>query len=244
MRYKIASLAAAAIMIGGVQVASAADMAVKARPMVAPLVAYNWSGFYVGGEIGYQWNRDKFGDPGRIGGPVGPNTFTWNAFTGGLLAGYNYQMNALVLGVEGDLEWAGRRTGSGTGTLAGNVPFVTGHAALRWQASIRGRLGYAMDTNLFYVTGGVAFGHFDLGFDFPIGAAPTDNFSKTLTGWTVGAGIEHAFTQNWIGRLEYRYTDFGSADGSIIICCAPPPDSQHHELTANTVRAAVSYKFP
>jgi len=239
MRHFQYALLAAVAAIGFASIASAADMPIKA-PMMAPAV-FNWTGFYVGAQVGYQWNRDEFGDPNRIGGPVGPNTFSADGLIGGLHAGYNYQINSAVIGVEGDYEWSGG-SGEGVGTLAG-APFVTGHAALKWQGSIRARLGYAADTTLFYLTGGAAFGRFDLGYAFPVGAPVVDSFSKTMTGWTVGGGVEHAFSPNWTARIEYRYTDFGSADSSIVNCCAGPPSGQHHELTANAIRAAVSYKF-
>jgi outer membrane immunogenic protein len=64
-----------------------------------------------------------------------------------------------------------------------------------------------------------------------------------MTGFTVGGGIEHAIDRHWTARIEYRFTDFGDANGSIVHCCAPPPNHQHHELDANSVRGAVSYKF-
>ena len=219
----------------------AADMPVKAPAYVAPAPLFNWTGLYAGGQIGYQWNRDTFGDPNRIGSPVGPNSFNDNGLIGGIHGGYNYQFNAFVVGIEGDYEWASG-SGQGTGTLAG-LPFVTGHAALRWQGSLRGRLGYAIDRTLFYVTGGGAWGHYNLGYTFPLGAPVIDPLSKTLSGWTIGGGIEYAFAPNWTTRVEYRYTDYGSATGSIVNCCAGPPSSQHHELKANAVRVGLTYKF-
>ena len=221
--------------------AMAADMPVKARP--APVeVVYNWTGFYIGGQVGVQWTRDEFSDPDRLGGPVGPNAFDFPGLIAGAHAGFNYQTGNFVLGIEGDIEWADA-SGSGTGTLAGGAPFVTGTAKLKSQASIRGRLGFAMNRTLAYVTGGAAFGRFDLGYIFPIGSVLLDPLNTTRTGWTVGAGLEHAFVGNWSGRIEYRFTDFGSVDGSIVNCCAPPPSAQHHELQAHAFRAGLTYRF-
>ena len=74
-------------------------------------------------------------------------------------------------------------------------------------ASLRGRVGYAFDRTLIFATGGIAFTQFSAEADLCNGASL--NADQSLTGWTVGAGAEYAFTDNWIGRLEYRYYDFG-----------------------------------
>jgi outer membrane immunogenic protein len=146
-----------------------------------------------------------------------------------------------VVGIEGDLEGVSA-SGSGTGFIAG-VPIVTGHADFDWQASLRGRVGVASGRTLFYATAGAAWAGVNFGYTFPIVGGVTDSFSKTMTGFTVGGGIEHAIDRHWTARIEYRFTDFGDANGSIINCCAPPPNHQHHELDANAIRGAVSYKF-
>lgn len=100
---------------------------------------------------------------------------------GGGYAGYNFQINPnWVVGVEGDLMASGQRTN-------------------HWDSSVRGRLGYAYDRYLFYGTGGVAFGDIR-----------NNGSSKTRTGWTLGAGVEAALTNNMTARVEYRYTDLGS----------------------------------
>lgn len=107
---------------------------------------------------------------------------TSDGFVGGGFAGYNFQVSPnVVVGVEGDVTGTNRSTND-------------------WDATVRGRLGYAYDRYLFYGTGGVAFG------DIKNAGA-----SKTKTGWTLGAGIEAALTSNLTGRLEYRHTDLGSA---------------------------------
>ena len=212
---------ASAIALGGVGAASAADMAVKARPM--PVAVYNWTGCYIGVSGGGKWvrARDTVNIPAAAPSPaalvnIDSEPDTW--LVGGQ-AGCNYQSGKWVFGIEGDAH--AQRWSSFTTLGAGvPVPFVTGDQyGLRsdWQASVRGRVGYAMDRTLFYVTGGVAFtqvrsytnwipGVFG-GVAFP-GTIAYD--SKTLTGGTVGAGVEYAFTNNFTVGVEGRYTWYGN----------------------------------
>ena len=217
--------------------ALAADLPVKAPAYKAVAPMFNWTGFYVGAQAGYQWHHVGFGDPI----PIIPNLGTYNAngFIGGVHAGYNYQVGNVVAGIEGDIEWAdasGRGIGTGTDT-------VIGTGELKWQGSARGRLGLVFDRTLLYVTAGAAWGRFNFGFGFPVIAPVFDNFSTTLTGWTGGGGIEHAFAKNWRARIEYRYTDYGTAKGSIVNCCAGPPNHQAHDVIAHAVRGGISYAF-
>lgn len=130
--------------------------------------------------------------------------FRLNGLLGGMHAGSNWQRGSIVYGVEADLDYT---------TLQGGTDFaypggVTGRLSFRsdWQGSLRLRAGFAKDTWLFYGTGGLAFGHATL-TAASAGLSMADN--GLHVGWTVGAGIEKAFNQNWIGRVEARYTDFG-----------------------------------
>ena len=120
-----------------------------------------------------------------------------------------------MFGVEGDAH--AQRWSSFTALGAGSpVPFVTGDQfGLRsdWQASVRGRVGYAMDRTLFYVTGGVAFTQvrsYSNWIPFQIFPGTIAYDSKTLTGGTVGAGMEYAFTNNFTVGVEGRYTWYGN----------------------------------
>lgn len=101
------------------------------------------------------------------------------------------------------------------------------------------RAGYAVDTWLFYATGGVAFAHAKFSLAYTWGETTVSD-KNTHVGWTVGAGIEKAFTPNLIGRLEARYTDFGKKtfdpfnSGGIAI------RSDWHQAS---VTVGLSYKF-
>ena len=239
MRYKIASLAAAAIVFGGVHAASAADMAVKARPMVAPPV-FSWTGCYIGGDVGYAWARDRDSEITTATGAASPfSPASAASVNGPKLGGYlgcNYQMSQFVIGLEGDGEWADLK-GSANFVTPAPPDFYT--TTIRWQASARGRLGYAFDRALLYVTGGAAFAHVNERDQVGVTGAFTDH-ATTRTGWTVGGGVDYAFTNNWIGRVEYRYADFGTFS---YVPAVFPAFTENHKITEHAVRVGLAYKF-
>ena len=236
--------AAVAVSLAGVGAASAADMAVKARPM--PVAIYSWTGCYIGVSGGGKWAqaRDTVTIPGAAGfGVVNPTTAIFydtepSTWVVGGQAGCNMQSGNWVFGVEAD---AHAQRWSSLFTLgAGNPPpFVAGDQfGLRsdWQASVRGRVGYAMDRTLFYVTGGVAFTEVQSYSNFvPVlqlgGAAPllfpgTIAYDRqVLFGGTVGAGLEYAWTNNFTVGVEGRYTWYGTerfGAGQVAVIGVPP----------------------
>ena len=93
---------------------------------------------------------------------------------------------------------------------------------IRWLATLRGRLGYAADRWLFYVTGGGAWGETDYtaGPNFGGLWAPI-SFSHTSSGWTLGGGVEYGFTNNWTGRIEYLYYDLGGVTANNVAGLQP-----------------------
>lgn len=129
---KIALLAAALFALGFSVPANAADVPVRSPIYkAAPAPVFNWTGFYVGGHIGYGWAEDNAGN-------------TADGFLGGLQIGYNWQFSPnFVFGIEGDFAWTDV-------TSAANV-------TLDYVATVRARLGYAADRVLLYATGGFAW---------------------------------------------------------------------------------------
>jgi outer membrane immunogenic protein len=213
---------AAAVSLAGIGAASAADMAVKARPLPPPV--YSWTGCYIGLSAGGKGirTRDTVNQPVVVAPAIAASSVflgeledaTWIA--GGQI-GCNYQSGNWVFGIEGDAH--GQRWGVSS-TLVGQV-FPPGFAFgdtfelhSDWQASARGRVGYAMDRTLFYVTGGAAFTEvraFSSWAAIPgIRAAVLATDDRTLTGWTVGGGVEYAATNNITLGLEGRYSDYGT----------------------------------
>jgi outer membrane immunogenic protein len=222
-RFIVALLATSALTVS----AFAADMPVKAPVYrAAPVPMYNWTGFYVGGDVGGGW-----GDHDRN---LVPNTFAnsyhSSGFIGGAHAGYNWQIDTFVLGIETDFN--GTTIKGDDGGAGGTLD----QTKVKWLGSTRGRLGYAWDRFLVFATGGLAYAeleHFNDG-----GASQT--FSKTQTGWTVGGGLEYAIDNNWSVRAEYRYYDLGTYQN-----LAPSNGITAYEVKTklNTVTAGFSYKF-
>src|ERR1700758_963448 len=64
------ALASVSLVLGGLGIASAADMAVKAPPIVAPVVTYNWTGCYIGGNVGGGWAHTDQTQIAKVGGPA------------------------------------------------------------------------------------------------------------------------------------------------------------------------------
>ena len=158
MRYKIASLAAAAIAFGGVQVASAADMAVKARPMVAPVATYTWTGCYIGVHLGGVWTRADVTDTVPYAAASVPGAVTsvnGAGVIGGGQVGCDYQFNSIVVGVEIDGGYMGAaHTDLLTGTASGTRVGTRDGAFMDFTA----RVGVAVwNQTLLYVKGGAAY---------------------------------------------------------------------------------------
>ncbi len=152
-------------------------------PIIAAVPVFTWTGFYVGVNAGYGWNtnNDNVFVPGV--GFVSSNDD--GGFVGGAQAGFNYQMGAFVVGLEGDIQWADL---GGNNVFVPGVGFVDTSSNNDWFGTVRARAGVAFDRALIYATGGFAF---------------TDGDS----GWTVGGGVEYAFTNNLSAKVEGLYVN-------------------------------------
>jgi len=166
---------AAAITTAGA--AGAAD--IPRLPYATPYMVsvHNWSGPYLGGQLGYQWGNAT-NNPARPSG-----------IAGGVRGGYNWQTGSFVLGAEADLNIS-----------AAQDRFAGWKFSNPWFGTVRGRVGYAFSNVLVYGTLGLAVG----GGQVELGGASE---SKTHTGWTAGAGMEVALTHAWSARVEYLYVD-------------------------------------
>jgi outer membrane immunogenic protein len=259
-RFRCAALAAVAV-VGLASVACAADMPVKAAPMVAPVAAYNWTGFYVGVNAGGHWGRVSdpavFTDNTWFGAPdnahaaaAWPNTLSPSGFVGGGQIGYNWQVSNFVFGAEADIVGL---TGSASRNLVfvinGNPGSNVGDSAKdNWMATVRARVGYAFDRALLYATGGVAFANWSFNHTYSDNAAaiPTNvTNSTTRTGWTIGGGLEYAITNNWTVRGEYLYADFGTYNNFLAMHTGGIGFTVLHpeKLNENIARIGVNYKF-
>jgi len=203
--------------------AFAADMPVKARP--APIAVPTWTGFYIGINGGYGWGRTNHTN--TTSGVISGDFNTNGGVVGGTY-GVNWQTGQLVLGFEGDFDWA-HINGVG-GTTCGAGCFTN----TKWLSTDRARLGWDFNGWLLYGTGGVAFGHTEAGI---VGCTPCGD--TTHTGWAAGVGVERMFYQNWSAKIEYLHYDLGSPVNWI----AGGPSSVTVLNRGDMVRAGINYHF-
>jgi outer membrane immunogenic protein len=231
----LGGIAVAAGTVGCICSAQAADL--PRRPVPAPVApvayappVYNWSGFYVGGNVGAGFADSSWTDPFT----GAHDTFNKSGFLGGGQVGANVQFNALVLGIEGDFDWTGLKA-SGHDSVGDTINTNT-----QWTSTVTGRVGAAFDRLLVYGKGGVAFAHdHDSLNDIAGGAATT---SLTRTGWTAGAGLEYAFAPNWSAKIEYDYLGFGSETVNLPTTVFPTYSSSA-SLNIQEVKAGINFKF-
>jgi outer membrane immunogenic protein len=217
-RLVLAGLGALAVvtMMGS---ANAADMPRRhAMPAKAPVyeAPYNWTGFYVGINGGGGFGRSDYS------APVSSGSFnTSGGLVGGTL-GYNYQMGQVVFGLEGDIDWS---------NIHGSAPCAgtTCETRNNWLGTARGRLGYAVDRFMPYVTGGAAFG------DIKTSIAGVGDTRTTKSGWTVGGGLEAAIAGPWTAKVEYLYVDLGDTGTAV--------PGANANFRSNIVRAGLNYRF-
>ena len=188
----------------------------KAAAFVPP---YSWTGFYFGINGGGAFGRSAWDSTGGFdisGGLVGGTV------------GYNYQFNQIVLGVEGDIDWASIK-----GTTTAFCPLGC-QTRDSWLGTVRGRLGFAADRFMPYVTAGGAFG------DIKASTPGFPGASATNAGWTVGGGLEFALLPNWTAKAEYLYVDLGSFNCGIS-CGAAAIDNV--SFRTSLIRGGINYRF-
>ncbi len=181
--------AAVLAMAGAAQAADAIYEPIPEAPAaVAPSSpVFSWDGAYIGLTGGYGWADGTFSNAGVA---------TSDDFDGGRFGGfvgYNWAVSSgFVAGLEADLnyDWNENRYGTATDVETG------------LNGGLRARIGYGMDRALLYAAGGYTATNFSV-------EGPGVNVDETLHGWTIGAGVDFAVTDNIFTRVEYRYNDYG-----------------------------------
>ncbi|MEO5325010.1 porin family protein [Mesorhizobium sp. CC13] len=205
---------AATALVAFATAAAAADNVVI-EPGAA---AYNWSGVYVGGAIGYNelsLQDLDFEDDYHSG----------SGFAGAVYAGYNHQVGNVVLGVEADLKYSS----ADVSIDDAYIPYES-----RWGASFRGRAGYAVGSIMPYVTAGLAIANFRGDHE----GNGEDIATETVSGYVVGGGVEWGATQNIVVRAEYLYSDYGANEFEF-----PINDIHDVDMRTHDFRLGVAYKF-
>jgi high affinity Mn2+ porin len=192
---------------------------------------YDWSGFYVGGHVGYGRGnaRTTLSDAAPT---AASNSF--GSLFGGVQAGYNVMLGRWLLGVEADISFPNYLSNDDLAVMRVGATGMVDHQ-IDYLGTLRGRLGYAFDRWLVYGTGGFAFSQ--ARFEQAPAAGGEDNRQlRTLTGWTIGGGAETALSPHWTLRLEYLYSNLGS--GGVVFPTGARFDS---EFDLHTVRMGLNY---
>ena len=199
-------------LLGLASGAMAADLPSRRAPapIIAAVPVFTWTGFYVGVNAGYGWNTN---DSITVGG-VRFDLDDEGGFVGGAQAGYNYQIGSFVVGLEGDIQYA---------DFGGDDRFDFDNDGIvdddfnnsDWFGTVRARAGVAFDRALIYATGGFAF-------------------ADDATGWTVGGGLEYAFTNNLSAKVEGLYVNLDQDDNFLGI---------DNDAEFGVVRAGLNFRF-
>jgi outer membrane immunogenic protein len=225
-------LAGTAALVIAASTANAADLPSRRgpAPIYNSLPVFTWSGLYAGANAGFGWSTgtSRYYDPafGRVGGSK-------NGFVGGIQGGYNYQFGMIVVGGETDLQYAavGNKGASyGTTYYPGTSDGYFG--------TIRGRLGAAFDRALVFGTAGFAYGN--VGGNKPVDTElgyHRDN--STNWGWTLGAGVEYAITDNFTAKVEGLYVNLDTKDNYAL----SDRIGLRRDTEFGVLRAGVNYKF-
>ncbi len=237
MLRKILIASAAVVTLGSTVLA--ADLPTTKGPPVytPPPPIFTWTGFYIGGDVGYAFGVDSVSPTIADGGTFPrTNAFTTHGFLGGGVAGYNYQTGIFVLGLETDLGFLGLN--ASRGDLLGGT--VVDHVRGGVYGDVTGRFGITYDRALFYAKGGFAV--FDGSANTTTGIPGfTVAGSGVFTGWTGGAGVEYAITPQWSIKAEYQYFDFGSETPTLT--SGAGVFGFHTHLTAETAKVGMNFKF-
>lgn len=219
---------------------------------------FTWTGWYVGGNLGWGWSNVNLTDVGAPTFPPGQpllspgtqNSLNQNGFLGGAQLGFNYQINQFVIGLEGDFDYTAIKNSQSAAFLGG------GSYTDPWTSTLAARFGWAFDRALVYGKAGGAWMQEKYDLTAPTGSAATGTFNRW--GWTVGAGFEYAIWNNVTAKVEYDFMDFGdqnqllTANATDVASCAVGApvgsvcisgDTSKSNLTASVVKAGVNVLF-
>jgi outer membrane immunogenic protein len=203
-------------------------------PPAAP--AWDWTGFYLGVDVGAAWATDTVSPTIDDGGVPFPrsNKLSTSGPLGGATIGFNYQLSSFLFGVEGDIGALAIANSLADPGLAGEVDSVNNG----WYGDATGRLGVVWGRALLYGKGGWAFFNGQ-------GSTTAPGFTATstgmFTGWTYGGGLEYRLDGPWSAKIEYLHFAFGTKDASLTDTAGVLPYA--NALSVDTVKFGLNYKF-
>jgi opacity protein-like surface antigen len=232
--------------------ASAADLPVPAPAYTPPVyrpVIYDWTGIYGGANVGAGLLEDQVTTTTTtLLEPAGTQTkLSPFSVIAGAQAGFNYQIQQIVLGAEGTFTWSNI---SGTETAASPIPTVseTSISTPRWYATATGKFGFAANDFLFYAKGGAAWMNvnYTQSVTTGLGGISSQTITDTRSGFTVGGGFEFGMTENLSLRVEYDYLNFGTKTYTFAnLNTAPLPLVLPVAIRSSTslITAGINYRF-
>jgi high affinity Mn2+ porin len=245
----------ALIAVASAERAAADDTPTTKSPASAPPdSAYNWSGFYAGGQLGYARGSSNWtaSEPGAanasgsfgLGQPI--DIFSESgSFLAGSQAGYNYMLpNRVVIGAEVDATFpsfpdlSGISIGGISNLTSPTLGAETFSETVLASGTVRGRIGYAPGSWLFYATGGFAWTYDRLSLTQLVTGTTASSFLWRL-GYAAGAGVEAPVAPRWTARLEYLFTDYGNSGTSFF----GGAQRFNSDFSLEEVRAGLSYQF-
>ncbi|MDO9299455.1 outer membrane protein [Bradyrhizobium sp.] len=238
----IALLGGAALSLGLVNAASAADLAARPYTKAAPIAVamYNWTGFYIGANGGWASSHKCWDYAGTVAVPLAVNVAEGcHDASGGTIGGqigYNWQAGSWVFGLEAQGNWAdlsGRNV-----SIA--FPGFTNRSRIDAFGLFTGRVGYAWNNALLYVKGGAAVVSDKYNYYNTVTGVDVGTASETRWGGTVGAGLEYGFTPNWSFGVEYNHI-FLDARNISFASPAQTVDRIHQDV--DMVTARINYRF-
>jgi outer membrane immunogenic protein len=264
MSFRSALLASAAILTAGTAFAAdlPARVAAPAPYIAAPI--FTWTGFYVGLNAGAGFNNKN---NGYVTNGFTTTTFATSnggfnngndaGFTGGVQAGYNWQISPMfVVGVEADINYLDRGNNNDVTVVGTNNNVATTYAfhhgdSNNWFGTVRGRVGLAFDRFLPYFTGGWAFGGKQGGVSgtYTSGGVTTPFYANgdggSSSGWTLGGGVEYAFSNNMSFKMEYLHVSLGDNNRALYLTSGNTTDffAFKNENKFDVVRAGVNFRF-
>jgi len=204
-----------------------------------------WSGFYIGGHVGYGSARAS-ADYSLLGIPVISGAQDLEGAVYGGQLGYNFQFGQVVIGVETDISATDQKS---TATRLCVAPACalsltqTSDGSIPWLGSTRLRLGYAAGAILFYGTGGVGYGSFKSTQTLTtVLSSVTTTVSEQRAAFVAGGGIEAALGNHWSLRAEYLHFDSAESDTTYSLAGLGLVTSKGR-MSEDMVRLGVNYRF-
>jgi high affinity Mn2+ porin len=251
------ALAAGTVCLCGGGVAIAADLTPRETQAVsyAEPSAFDWTGFYLGGHLGYAWGSSNWtAGEGGVAVASGSLNFAQSidafkqsgSFFEGLQIGYNYMLaNRIVIGAEADASFPSFPNPVNGLSIGGTSTFSSPSLGresysetVLTSGTVRARIGYAPGSWLFYGTGGLAWtvDKFTL---TQLASGTSESTQAWRLGWAAGAGAEVPVAPHWTASLQYLFTGYGTSSVTF------PAAAQrfNSDLSLQELRIGLNYRF-